>query len=171
MKNLAVLLTFMFVACAHAGGGPSKMSCDRNTYRHFLEQGREVLSIQDPDDFKRHWWGFVNRANTEWKDSLLACGYDPKDLQDNLATVKLRMMAEMCQECRMDASNSRMNDRDWCGKNQKDTMKECLDRADKNFDKHLFACGGKDVVKGFGNALGGTRADKCPCDKGGSCGK
>lgn len=156
MKNIVVLFSLLIPTGAFAAGGaPSRIDCDRDTYRHFLEQGNYVLSIQDENDFHRHWEGFVNRANTEWRDCLLACGYDPQDLRDNLTTVRNRMIFEACAECRKDASDSRERDYDRCNKNnnlssEKASHRECLDRADGNFRAHLNSCSVKEGSAAIG---------------------
>jgi len=185
MKNIVVLFSLLISTGAFAGGGaPSRIDCDRDTYRHFLEQGNYVLSIEDANDFKRHWEGFVNRANTEWRDCLLACGYDPQDLRDNLNTVRNRMIFEACAECRKDASDSRERDYASCNKNHlpadKATHRECLDRADANFRTHLNSCGFRDGSATLGkfadraainiNIGGGGGGGKCD-GPGGSCSK
>jgi hypothetical protein len=143
------LLTSIFSVNAFAGGAaPSKIDCDRDTYRHFLEQGNYVLSIEDPNDFNRHWEGFVNRANTEWRDSLLACGYDPQDLRDHLTTVRARLIMEECAECRKDASDRAERDTDRCRADRNkegQSFKECLDRADANFREHLRSCNYREI--------------------------
>lgn len=172
------LLTSIFSVNAFAGGGPTPKypDCDRDTYRHFLEQGNYVLSIEDPNDFKRHWEGFVNRANTEWKDALLGCGYDPQDLRDNLKTVRARLIAERCEQCIKDGSESRERDYDRCRADRNkagQTFKECLDRADRNFRDNISACnireGGamiRDTVRvNIGGGGGGGKCEGPSCSK------
>jgi hypothetical protein len=180
MKNFLVLFSLILSTNAFAlGGAPSKIECDRDTYRHFLEQGRYVLSIQDPKDFKRHWEGFVGRANTEWKDSLMACGYDPQDLRDNLKTVESRLLLESVSECRKDAMDGRERDTDRCRADRDkagQTFKECLDRADANFRAHLNSCSIRDGSAALGaigdragiNVNFGGGGGRC---EGGSCSK
>jgi hypothetical protein len=176
MKNLVVLFALIASTSAFAGGSaPTKIDCDRDTYRHFLEQGNYVLSIEDEKDFRRHWEGFVNRANTEWREALLNCGYDPQDLRDNLKTVRAQLLMESVSECRKDAGEFRQKDYDRCERT-KGSHKECLDRADKNFREHLNSCGFRDgsaMLGKFGERAGininiGGGGGKCD---GGSCSK
>lgn len=183
MKSVIILFSLLMSVSAFAAGGAPSRICDRDTYRHFLEQGNYVLSIEDENDFNRHWEGFVNRANTEWKDALLQCGYDPQDLRDNLKTVHTRMLLEAASECRKDASDSRERDADRCYKHHgkdRDSQKECLNRADGNFRAHLNSCSVKEGSAALGkfgdraainiNIGGGGGGGKCD-GPGGSCSK
>lgn len=165
MKYVLVLALTLFSLPAFAGG----KSCNRELFRHFLSEGRRVLDIEEPAEFKKHWEGFVNRSNTEWLEELQACGYNPEQLKSSLWLARESIDFEAFERCQKDAGEFRQKDYDKCRADRNkvgQTFKECLDRADSVFRDHLMSCAVKDTL--------GPRERPIPdgggkCDKGGAC--